>query len=134
MLLTFTIDSSVDIQDSYFDECFPHQRALWASIRACFGPGRALWASIQVWGEFQTLSFKVFDWFGLCTWSLTSDLGFPVLFCGCHQHWLVGAAPAPLAGAGPKQAPEQGVEGQQPCQGSSSVSESCHTFVGLQQL
>ena len=57
MLLTFTIHSSVQIQDSYFGERFLLRRALWASIRtlgfrACFGSRRALRASIQVMGEF----------------------------------------------------------------------------------
>ena len=61
LLLTFTIDSSIEIQDSYFDERFQLRRALRASIRAscfhaCFGPRRQLRASIRFRGN---LDFKI---------------------------------------------------------------------------
>ena len=93
MLLTFTIDSSVEIQDSYFDERCLLRRALRASIRAsgfhaCFGPRLAFRASIQVREEFRTSSSKVFDCFGLRLWALARASGFPARFGWCHQHWL----------------------------------------------
>ena len=64
-MVTFTIDSSVEILDSYLDERFLLWRALRASICAsgfhtCFGPRRALQASIQVLGKFRTLTASVF--------------------------------------------------------------------------
>ena len=117
MLLTFTIDSSVDIQDSCFDERFRLRRALRASIRAsgfhaCFGPLLAL----QTRSDFDSssgeiLDVKVFDCFGLRHWTLKRATGFPARFCWCHQHW-----PAPRAGActGCLQAPEPGADGQPP--------------------
>ena len=64
-MVTFTIDSSVEILDSYLDERFLLWRALRASICAsgfhtCFGPRRALQASIQVLGKFRTLTASAF--------------------------------------------------------------------------
>ena len=69
MVFTFTIDRSVEILDSYFDEHFQLRRAFRASIctsgfHACFGPWRALRASIQDRGKFLTSSSKAFDCFG----------------------------------------------------------------------
>ena len=92
MLLTFTIHSSVEIQDSYFDERFQLRLAL-RSIRAscfhtCFGPWQALRASIQFQGELRTWSFKVLNCLGLRLRALTRASGFHVRFSWCHQHWL----------------------------------------------
>ena len=92
MLLTFTIHSSVVIQDSYFDERFQLRLAL-LSIRAlcfhtCFGPRQALRALIQFLGELRTWSFKVFNCLGLRLRALTRASGFHVRFGWCHQHWL----------------------------------------------
>ena len=115
------MDSSVEIQDSYFDERFLLRRALRASIRAsgfhtCFGPRLALRASIEVRGEFWTSSFKVFDCFGLRlqVWALLRASGFPARFGSCHS--IGWAAPAPRAGAstGCGRAPEPGADGQPP--------------------
>ena len=119
MVLTFAINSSVEILDFYVDKCFWLRSAPWASIRrrasgfhTCFGPPQALWASIQVLWEFQTWSFKVFD----CLLALMSALGFPARCGRYHQHWLVGAVQAHLAstGIGSWQVPEQGVDRQPP--------------------
>ena len=54
--LTFTIDSSAEIQDSYFDVRFRLQHALWALIRslvfnACFGT-RHFGLQFKFWGNF----------------------------------------------------------------------------------
>ena len=94
-LLTFTINSSVEIRDSYFDERFQLQHTLWASIstqgfHSCSGSQPALQALIQVLGELWTSS-KVFDCFGLCLWVLTRAQSFPAHLGRCHQHWLVSA-------------------------------------------
>ena len=64
---------------------------------------------------------------------LTRASGFPVRFGGCHQHRLVGAAAAPLAGACTShgRAPELGADRQSPAAASSAVNESCYTFVHI---
>ena len=61
--------------------------------------------SAQVWGGFQTLSFKVFYCFSLGLLAFDTCFGHQ-RFCWCHQHWLVGAC------TGNGLAPEHGADGQ----------------------
>ena len=130
MLLTFTIDSSVDIQDSYFDERFRLWRALCASIRASgfhayFGP--------RVPDEQFGLQFKFGGNFGL--WASRSSTALVVAvghlrvlwaslrasagairigWLGLRRHSGRALLPALAAGERPNRA-RTGILPQQPC-------------------
>ena len=120
MLLTFPIDSSVEIQDSYFDERFLLRRALLASIRAsgfhaCFDPRLALRALIQVRVDFwlQASRSSTASVFAFGLWRVLRASLRGALAGAISIGW---AAPAPRAGAGTGcwRAPEPGADGHPP--------------------
>ena len=120
MVLTFAVDSSIEILDSYVDELFWLQSALCFDSR--FGHP---WFRFKFMWNFRLLA-KVFDCCDVLLWALMRSSGFPACFGKCHQHQLVGAAPAQRAGVGNVRwrAPEQGADGNLP---QPSVSWPCYS-------
>ena len=143
LLLTFTIDSSVEIQDSYFDERFQLRRALRASIRAscfhaCFGPRRQLRASIQFRGNFglQASKSSTASVFAI---GLSRVLGLPCTLRrvpSALAEWRRHCWRAPALAAGGRQNRARTGNLPQPhCSGSALLSnESYFTFVCILQL
>ena len=138
LLLTFTIESSVEIQDSYFDESLQLRCALRASIwalcfHACFGPWRQLLASIQFRGNFglQDSKSSTASVFTIRLWRVLR----PSLYASAGAISISWVAQALLAGPGTGcgQAPEQGADGQPPAAAllgqHSAFNDSYFTFV-----
>ena len=141
MVLTFTVDSSVEIllwrvlqastHTSGFDWSFGLPRLLWSSTSTSVFDSSSGRISDSDFG------LQVFDCFGLRRRALTRALGFPAHFGGCRQHWLVQAWlgrrrhrwRVPAMGARERLNREwTGNLQQPPCQGSSAVNESCYTL------
>ena len=99
MVLTFTIESSVEILDSYFNKHFLLRYTPQASIWHTSGFDLRFWLPLLVWSWGSSTStfgfdsslgiiwnscFKVFDIIGPRLWALVCASGNPVLFCWCH--------------------------------------------------